>query len=97
MYSTRFNGHTKNKGDHDQMDTVPVRTDPHPPSSPLSNLVSQTISGAKRRRRRRELASINTLYYIHILKEVTIRLPLSKHTHTHTHTQNNNITGVCVY
>ncbi len=23
MYSTRFNGHPKNKGDHDQMDTAP--------------------------------------------------------------------------
>jgi hypothetical protein len=23
MYSTRFNGRQKNKGDHDQMDTVP--------------------------------------------------------------------------
>jgi hypothetical protein len=34
---------------------------------------------------------VSTLYYIHIQKEVTIRLPLKKknthaHTHTHTHT-----------
>ena len=29
MYSTRFNGRPKNKGDHDQMDTVP--DGPSPP------------------------------------------------------------------
>jgi hypothetical protein len=29
MYSTRFNGHPKNKGDHDQMDTTP--DEPSPP------------------------------------------------------------------
>jgi len=64
MYSTRFNGRPKNKGDHDQMDTTP--DGPSPPTSPLSKLGSQIISGAKRRRRRRVLVSINTLYYIHI-------------------------------
>jgi hypothetical protein len=29
MYSTRFNGHPKNKGDHDQMDTTRDLTPPH--------------------------------------------------------------------
>jgi hypothetical protein len=28
MYSTRFNGHPKSKGDHDQMDTVPDGSSP---------------------------------------------------------------------
>jgi hypothetical protein len=56
MYSTRFNGRPKNKGDHDQMNTDPGGS--HPPSSPLSKRGSQIRSGAKRRRRRRTLASI---------------------------------------
>jgi hypothetical protein len=42
------------------------QTDPHPPSSRPSKLGSQIISGAKRKRRRRTVDSINTLYYIHI-------------------------------
>ena len=63
MYSTRFNGRPKSKGDHDQMDTAPGG--PSTPSSLLSKLGSQIISGAKRRRRRRTMTSINILYYIH--------------------------------
>jgi hypothetical protein len=43
------------------------QTDPHSPSSPLSKPGSLTIFGVKRRRRRRTLASINTLYYIHLV------------------------------
>jgi hypothetical protein len=58
MYSTRFNGRSKNKGDHDQMDTAPGGSSP--PSSPLSKSGSRIRSGAKRRRRRRSLASIST-------------------------------------
>jgi len=57
MYSMRFNGRPKNGVDHDQMDTAPAG--PHPPSSPLSKPGSRIRSGAKRRRRRRVLASIN--------------------------------------
>jgi hypothetical protein len=66
MYSTRFNGRPKSKGDHDQMDTAPggPSQPPHHFSPSLES--SQIISGAKRRRRRRAMASINTLYYIHI-------------------------------
>jgi hypothetical protein len=58
MYSTRFNGHAKNKGYHDQMDTTPAI--PHPPSSPLFTevMTAEIRSGAKRRRRRRALSSI---------------------------------------
>ncbi len=48
MYGTRFNGHPKNKDDHDQMDTVPDGPSP-PPSSPLSKLDIQIIFGVKRR------------------------------------------------
>jgi hypothetical protein len=33
MYSTRFNGHPKNKGDHDQMDTAPGGPSPSPITS----------------------------------------------------------------
>ncbi len=62
MYSARFNGRLESKGDHNQMDTVPGGPSP---SSRLSKLGSQIISGTSRQRRR-ELASINTLYYIHI-------------------------------
>ena len=29
MYNTRFNGHPKSKGDHDQMDTSPGGSSPH--------------------------------------------------------------------
>jgi hypothetical protein len=56
MYSTRFNGRPKNKGDHDQMDSVP--DGPSPPLITSSKTGSQTRSGVKRRRRRRALASI---------------------------------------
>ena len=63
MYSTRFNGRPKNKGDHDRMDTV--TGGPSPPSSPLSKLGSLMTLGAKRRRRGRESASTITLCYIH--------------------------------
>jgi hypothetical protein len=56
MYSTRFNGHPKNNGDHDQMDTAPDGSSP--PFITSLQPGSQTRSGAKRRRRRRALASI---------------------------------------
>ncbi len=62
MYSARFNGDLESKGDHNQMDTVPGG--PSPPSSRLSKLDIQIKSGASRQKRRRVLASINTLYYI---------------------------------
>jgi hypothetical protein len=64
MYSTRFNGHPRDNGTHDQMDTTPNR--PMTPSSPHSKLGSLITLGAKRRRKRRGLDSINTHYYIHI-------------------------------
>jgi hypothetical protein len=57
MYSTRFNGRPKNKGDHDQMDTVPDGPSP-PLITSLSKPDGQTRSGVKRRRRRRALARI---------------------------------------
>ena len=61
---------------------TPPQADPYPPSSPLSKLGSLIIFGTKRRRRSRALASIITLYYIHLithlaLKEATIRSPLT--------------------
>jgi hypothetical protein len=65
---------------------TPSRADPHPPSSPLSKLGSQTISGAKRRRRRRALDSINTLLHTHIEGGDHKATPQNTHTHTHTHT-----------
>ena len=47
MYSTRFNGRPKNKGDHDQMDTAPGGSSP--PFITSFNPDSQIRSGAKRR------------------------------------------------
>jgi hypothetical protein len=46
---------------------TPPQADPYPPSSPLSKLGSLITLGAKRRRRRKGLASIITLYYIHLI------------------------------
>ncbi len=63
MYSTRFNGCPKSKGDHDQTVTVPGG--PSPPSSPLSKSVNLIIFDTKRRRRKRDLSNINTFYYMH--------------------------------
>jgi hypothetical protein len=58
MYSTRFNGRPKNKGDHDQMDTAPDG-----PSPPLITSLQAWQTNKIRRqkekeRRRRVLASI---------------------------------------
>jgi hypothetical protein len=47
MYSTRFNGRPKNKGDHDQMDTAPGGSSP--PLITSFNPDSQIRSGAKRK------------------------------------------------
>jgi hypothetical protein len=66
MYSTRFNGRPKNKGDHDQMDTTPGGPTP-PLITSLQAWQPNNIRRQKEKRRRRALASIITLYYIHCL------------------------------
>jgi hypothetical protein len=46
---------------------TPPQGDLYPLSSPLSKLDNLITYGTKRRRRRRELTSIITLYYIHLI------------------------------
>jgi hypothetical protein len=49
MYSTRFNGHPKNKGDHDQMDTAPGG-----PSPPLITSLQAWQPNKIRRQKEKE-------------------------------------------
>ena len=53
MYSTRFNGHPKNKGDHDQMDTVPDG-----PSPPLITSLQACQSNKIRRQKEKEKTGV---------------------------------------
>jgi hypothetical protein len=66
MYSTRFNGRPKNKGDHDRMDTAPGGPSP-PLITALQAWQPKNIRRQKEKRRRRALASIITLCYIHLI------------------------------
>jgi hypothetical protein len=66
MYSTRFNGHPKNKGDHDQMDTAPVG-----PSPPLITSLQVWQPNKIRRQKEKEKKGVDythtnthTLMYI---------------------------------
>jgi hypothetical protein len=66
--------------------TPPLAT-PHPLSSPLSKLVSQIRSGVKRKRRRRELDSINNLLLTQLNgSDHKVAPPPKKKTHANTHT-----------
>ncbi len=97
MYSTRFIGCPENKGDHDQMDTVPGG--PSPPLITSLQTFNLKIFGVKRRRRRRTWSSINTLYYIHFVTHIEgddhqdKSFKKKKHPHTHTPTHGR----VCAY
>ncbi len=62
MYSTRFNGCPKNKGNHDQLDTAPGG-----PSLPLITSLQTWQSNNIRRQKEKEKKGINTLYYIHLV------------------------------
>jgi hypothetical protein len=54
MYSTRFNGHPKNMGDHDQMDT-----DPGGPSPPLITSVQVWHPNNIRRQKEKEKKGVS--------------------------------------
>ncbi len=54
MYSTRFNGHPKNKGDHDQMDTAPGG-----PSPPLITSLQAWQPNKIRRQKEKEKKGVD--------------------------------------